>query len=109
MKAGRELNIQVAEEVIGCNVIEDEIFGDMERHTDKDGKSVYLPLLPYSEEISAAQRVVAKMLNLGYAEAEYWKDETRPEVICKAALSLVREKKKETERKAKKMKFQVVK
>ncbi len=108
MKAGREFNIRVAEEIMGCDVIEDEIFGDLERHMDKDGKSVYLPLPPYSEEISAAQRVIVKMLSLGHDEAEYWKDETRAEVICKVALSVIQKKRKEMDKREKKAKLQVV-
>ena len=109
MKTNRELNIKVAEDIIGCDVIEDEVFGDMERHDDKDGNSVYLPLQPYSEEISEAQRVVMKMLSLGHDEAEYWKDETRPDVICKAALAIIQEKRKELDKREKKSKLQVVK
>ena len=109
MKAGRELNSIVAEEIMGCDVIEDEVFGDMERHLDKEGNSVYLPLSPYSEEMPGAHQVISKMLSLGYDEAEYWKGETRPEVICKAALSVIQEKRKEMDKREKKSKLQVVK
>lgn len=31
MRAGRELNIMVAEDVIGCRVIHDQTYGDMEQ------------------------------------------------------------------------------
>ena len=60
MKPGRELNIRVAEEVMGSRFVIDETMGDMEIHPD----SVYGPLEPYSEDISAAWRVVERLISL---------------------------------------------
>jgi len=96
MKPGRELNIKVAEDVMGHKVILDEIFGDVERYIDKDGRSVYGPLEPYSDDISAAQLVVEKMVDLGHGDAIFWEHYgngiyTRAEAICKVALLLVLE------------------
>ena len=39
MQPGRELNIKVAEVIIGHEVLWDETFGDMERYIDNDGRS----------------------------------------------------------------------
>jgi hypothetical protein len=57
MKAGRELNIRVAEEVMGRRFVQDEIFGDME--SSNNGTHGYLQ--PYSEDISAAWQVMEKL------------------------------------------------
>lgn len=91
MGPGLELNIKVAEEIMGSSVTKDDIFGYVERYTDEEGKSVWDTLHAYSEDISVAESVVKKMLNLGYDDAIYWAAlgcgvYTEPEAICKAAL-----------------------
>ena len=124
MKAGRELNIRVAEDVMGCKVMEDEIFGDTESSPLFGGEvpfinptsnQVFGPLRRYSDDISAAEQVVDKMENYDIRvefnhytenwEAEFSEKETDfsypvaaaanvPEVICKAALLTMLEVKK---------------
>ena len=91
MKPGRELNLKVAKKVMRHEVITDEIFGDMERYTDKDGSSIYGALQPYSEDISTAQLVVKLMIDLGHGDAIFWEHYgngiyTQAEAICKVAL-----------------------
>ena len=91
MNPGLELNIKVAEEIIGHSVAKDDVFGYVERYTDEEGESVWDTLQPYSEDISAAELVVKKMIDLGHDDAIYWADfgcgvYTEPEAICKAAL-----------------------
>jgi hypothetical protein len=99
MKSGRELNMKVAEKVMGYQVILDKTFGDMERYVDGQGSSVYRPLQHYSEDMSAARQVLerVKALNLkvnpfGNGSGEF-KDtrELTPQAICKAALIAVME------------------
>ena len=59
MEPGTELNIKVAEAVIGHIVVKDENFGQMERLVDpEDGSSAWFPVEPYSEDISVAELVV---------------------------------------------------
>ena len=103
MKAGRELNIRVAEDIMGRKSTKDEIFGDMERTSD----GVFSTLQPYSEDISAAWQVMEKMkgYNPGITfdiHSQKWEAafsareadftcpvvlaNTVPEAICKAAL-----------------------
>jgi len=122
MKAGRELNIRVAEDVMGCKFIEDEILGDtescklLERGTAISALAgnYYGPLRHYSQDNSVAQEVINKLennydvrLELNYY-MENWEAEFRdlgtglsfclasaldaPEAICKAALLAVLEK-----------------
>ena len=96
MKPGKELNIKVAEEVMGHEIIVDEIFGEMERRDEEDGGSLYGPVRPYSEDISMAQLVVDRMIILGHIEALSWEHYgggiyTPAEAICKAALLAVLE------------------
>ncbi|MDD5702900.1 MAG: hypothetical protein PHU23_12720 [Dehalococcoidales bacterium] len=104
MRPGSELNMKVAEIIMGHTIINDEIFGYMERVINlnstecgstccgsKEGDSVWSAVKPYSEDISAAEQVVEKMTELGYKDAVYWADfgngkYTEPEAICKAAL-----------------------
>lgn len=108
MKMGRELNIRVAEDVMGCKFAQDDFWGDMQGCIDKEGSTVWGPLEPYSEDRSIAQEVVDKLENnydvrfeLNYY-MENWEAEFRelgtglsfgmvsaldaPEAICKAAL-----------------------
>jgi len=103
LKAGRELNIRVAEAVMGRRYTQDETFGDME----VDSQMVYSSLQPYSEDISAAWQVIEKMkgynpriafdthsqkweatFNVGEADftCPVVLATTVPEAICKAAL-----------------------
>ena len=125
MKAGRELNIRVAEDVMGFEFSEDEIFGDTEsyklsrRRTPLArfaGNQIYGPLRHYSEDMSAAQRVVDKLkkynvrleFNHHTENWEAWFSHrkadfsypiasavTIPEAICKAALLTMLEVKNE--------------
>jgi hypothetical protein len=97
MKQGGELNIRVAEDVMGCKVIVDEIFGDMVRCIDVKGETVYDTLRHYSEDVSDAQLAVKQMVELGYGDAMFWESYggglyTQPEAICKAALLIMLEK-----------------
>ena len=97
MRPGRELNIKVAEVIIGHEVLWDETFGDMERYIDNDGRSVYSPLLAYSEDISAAQLIIEIMTDSGHGDAICWDNYrnrvyTLSEAICKVALLLILEK-----------------
>ena len=94
MKPGRELNIKVAEDIMGREVISDEIFGDMEAYVDNDARSSYEPLQSYSQDVSAAQLVVERMIRLGHDDAIFWEhygDGIYPpaEAICKMALLVV--------------------
>jgi hypothetical protein len=87
---GEELNVLVAEQVMGNAVVKDATFGRMERVT-ADGGSIWCPLEPYSEEMAAAETVVNVMIGRGCEDAIYWADFgngrfTEPEAICKAAL-----------------------
>lgn len=103
LKAGKELNIKVAEAVMKKKYTEDETFGDMEINNER----VYGHLQPYSEDISAAWQVIERMK--GYnpriafdIHSQKWEATfniceanfscpvvlavTAPEAICKAAL-----------------------
>ena len=103
LKAGRELNIKIAEEVMGHKFVQDETLGDMENH----GQSVYGLLQPYSEDIAAAWLVLEKLkshhpriefnsynerweASFSAPDAEFTypvaSASTAPEAICKAAL-----------------------
>jgi hypothetical protein len=86
LKAGRSLNVCVAEKIIGHKVVADQIMGDTEVFVSKDGDSVYGALRPYSEDLPSAQLVISKMTDLGHPEAKLWENEKRPDVICRAAL-----------------------
>jgi hypothetical protein len=92
MPPGTELNLKVAETIMGHRVINDEIFGYMERASDaKDNSSVWSILENYSQELSIAESIVGKMVEMGFEDAIYWADfgggkYTEPEAICKAAL-----------------------
>ena len=124
MKAGRELNIIVAEDVMGGKFMVDEIFGDtVSRCHDflykTKGycieKPFFGPLRHYSEDMAAAQEVIDKLklhnmrVQLNHYtekwEAEFSKlgagfsypvawADTVPEAICKAALLAMLEAKK---------------
>jgi len=94
MKPGRELNILVAEVVMKHKVIVDGIFGDMERPISEDSGSAWDALQLYSEDISAAQLVVERMITLGHSDAVFWEHYgngiyTQAEAICRRALLYV--------------------
>lgn len=111
LKAGKELNIKIAEAVMRKSYAQDETFGDMEI----DSERVYNTLQPYSEDISAAWLVMEKMK--GYnpriafdTHSQKWEAafslreadftcpvvlaDTAPEAICKAALLALLETKR---------------
>jgi hypothetical protein len=111
MKPGSELNIAVAERIMGHIVKKDEIMGYMERTTNpktkedncdccsscsspQEGDSIWGFVEPYSEDISVAKQVIDKMTDIGYEDAKSWPDfgdgkYTEAEAICKAALLAV--------------------
>ena len=93
MKPGRKLNKAVSENVMGRNVVLDETFGDMESYT-VDNNNVWDNLPPYSEDMSAAQSVMARMTSLGHNDVSSWDQYgggtyTQAEAICKRALLVV--------------------
>jgi hypothetical protein len=97
MKPGTDLNIKVAEEVMGHAVINDEILGWMERPKRNEEGSIWAELNHYSEDLKAADVIVNLMLQAGYSEAIHWEEfgggqYSRAEAICKAALLAVLEK-----------------
>jgi hypothetical protein len=97
MKPGTDLNIKVAEEVMGHAVINDEILGWMERPKKAEEGSIWAELCRYSEDLEYADTVVKLMLQAGYREAIRWEEfgggqYSRAEAICKAALIAVMEK-----------------
>ena len=96
MKPGQELNAKVAECVMGYEIVRDATFGYMERSII-DGASVWGLPEPYSEDMSAAELVVEKMIEIGYGDAICLDDFadgrcTEAEAICKAALLAVLER-----------------
>ena len=119
MKAGRELNIRVAEDIMGRRVIQDDIFGDMEIQQLAEneveiaapGGNYYGALQPYSEDSSIAQQVMDRLesynprVEFNHSTAQWEADFgygvvsaiTSPEAICKAALLAVWETKEEEE------------
>ncbi|MFC1532178.1 hypothetical protein ACFL7M_02255 [Thermodesulfobacteriota bacterium] len=109
MRAGRLLNTRVAEEIMGNKVIKDEIFGEMEIYFTKDGEPVYSALHPYSEDLSAAQTVIDRIVELGCQdEAAFLYGEDRPEVICRASLRAVLKRKKKEELREQKSKLKII-
>ena len=103
MRPGKELNIRVAEDVMGAEFIRDEIWGDMEKYASR----MYDSLQAYSENISAAWQVTEMLKSYNpriefnpYSqkwEAAFSDPEanfsyplvtaaTAPEAICKATL-----------------------
>ena len=92
MQPGLEMNIKVAEEIMGHKVVEDSTFGYMERFIGKDNEeSVWDMVLGYSENMWGAELVIRRMIELGHDDAVCWADfgggaYTEPEAICKAAL-----------------------
>ncbi|BBO86576.1 hypothetical protein [Desulfosarcina ovata] len=92
--AGPQLDSLVAAEIMQNKVVDDATFGLMEMHTNNDGINVYCPLRAYSKDLRSAQMVIAKMVRMAYLEASYWHTEDRPDVICRAALRAVFERRK---------------
>jgi len=91
MEPGEKLNKKVAEEIIGHEVVPDKTFGYMERFTDENNCTVWDILQCYSEDMSAAELVVNRMMQLGHYDVVCWADfgggvYTEPEAICKASL-----------------------
>jgi hypothetical protein len=95
---GLELNVAVAKEVLGRPVALDNTFGWMERIlSPQDGSSIWSVIEPYSQEMSAAQRIIDHAVKLGFQKADGWPDFgggkfTRAEAVCKAALLATFEK-----------------
>jgi hypothetical protein len=103
MQPGNDLNMQVAQKIMGHVISKDDVLGYMERTLStksdkegccsilKEGDSIWGPVQPYSEDVSVAELVVNSMMELGYKEATQWKDfgggkYTGAEAICKMAL-----------------------
>lgn len=108
--AGERLDTWVATEIMGNKIVEDAVFGLMEMHTTEKGENVYHPLRAYSRNLAFARRVISRMIQLAYHdEAAYWLTEDRPEVICKAALRVVIQRKKNEEALRKRAQLRVVK
>jgi hypothetical protein len=68
----------------------------MERLAGEDGCSFWDTLLPYSEDMSAAQLGIERMITLGHTDAAFWDEYgdrvyARAEAICRRALLVVRE------------------
>jgi hypothetical protein len=107
---GQELNTLVATEIMGNKVVHDEIFGLVEIQIGDKEASVVNRLRPYSEDTSAARLVVARMIDLSFdKEVAYWESEDRPDVICRAALRAVLQRKKDEEAKLRRSRFAVIK
>jgi len=110
MKSGRELDIKVAEDVVGCAVVRDAIFGDMLRI---DNESAWMPLPAYSEDQSTIPELLEMLKRFHRTEIDHecfqgrWEADMNvcgeginyyypdfnafslPEAICKAALLVV--------------------
>ena len=109
MRAGRDLNIRVAEDVMGDRFVTDEIFGDIQIGDD----SAWMPLQPYSEDEAVIGDLLTKLrlcygttidldcfqgtwradVNVDGEGVQYYYPEfnaiSLTEAICKAALLLV--------------------
>lgn len=91
MKPGRELNMLVAREIMGHEVVSDEVMGDTERFVDASGDSIWAELTPYSEDVEIVESVINRAIKLGFADAGTWWDfgsgRYQPaEAVCKKAL-----------------------
>lgn len=108
MEAGKGLDIRVAEDVVGCKFVTDEIFGDIQIYDD----GAWTPLQPYSQDKAAALLLSEELqqcyhleidfdrlagrweANLGRGGINYYFPELRatslPEAVCKVALLLAR-------------------
>ncbi len=96
MEPGEELDQLVAEEVMGHLIVNDATFGAMERLL-MDGEAVWGTISEYSQDMSVAEQVVLKLVELGvddvtcYADASEGKY-TQAEAICKNALLTIRDR-----------------
>ncbi len=92
MKPGKELDMMVAEKVLGLVITKDDYFGYMERRINpKDGGSVWAPVDVYSQDMKVASLVIDTMIEKGYKDAMNWANfgdgkYTEAEAVCKAAL-----------------------
>ena len=97
MQPGVEMDMIVAQKVMGHFVIKDNTLGYLERLVGSDGSTVWSVVEPYSQDISAAKSVVNKMSDLGYESSmDDWEDfgkekDTEPEAICKLSLLAILE------------------
>ena len=104
MEAGRDLDVRVAEDVMGCKFVRDEIFGDIQIYDS----GMWIALQPYSEDKSAALPVLERLkehygvkvdinsfegrweVNLRKGGIDYYYPDLRAnsfsEATCKAAL-----------------------
>lgn len=98
MQPGRELDIEVAQKIMGHIIADDETLGYVERFIDPDdGSSLWSSVTPYSADISAAWSVIDRMIDMGYEDTTHWANfgdgrYTKAEAICKAALLAVLER-----------------
>ena len=97
MQPGNKLNMKVAEKVMGHKVVKDQMWGYVEGLVSSDGSNIWSKVEPYSEDISAAELVVNRMIEIGYKDAINWSDfgngkYTKAEAICKAALLAILER-----------------
>lgn len=95
MSPGEELNRLVAEEVMGHVTINDATFGPMERLA-WEGEAVWSFVIEYSQDMSAAELVVDRLMELGIEDVTCFADfnqggYTQAEAICKNALLTLRE------------------
>lgn len=108
--SGPSLDTWVATEIMGNKVILDDVFGLMEMHTTEKGENVYRPLPAYSKDLLLARRVIFKMIEMAFHdESAYWRAEDRPEVICKAALRALLERRKKQAALTQRARLRVVK
>ena len=95
MEPGEDLNRLVAEEVMGHVIVDDATFGAMERWIS-EGEAVWGDITEYSQDMSAAEQVVGRLIELGIDDVTCYADftqgkYTQPEAICKNALLTLRE------------------
>ncbi|GAB6194511.1 hypothetical protein [Desulfocastanea catecholica] len=96
LHAGPELDKLVARQVMKHKIVMDDIFGLLEMYTTEKGENIYQALHPYSQDLACAQYVIHKMDEMAFHDATaYWRGDDRPEIICKAALRAVFQRKKE--------------
>ena len=111
MEAGRDLNIKVAEDVMGCKFVRDEIFEDIQIYDD----GIWMYLEDYSKDESAALSISERLeeyynrkIDFGRLEGRweanfrngginYYYPDLRatslPEAICKVALIIAHSEK----------------
>ena len=92
--SGRELDILVAYYVMGHDVVTDDMFGDVERLTDLDGSSVWVPLVSYSSDVEVSNQVIERLTQLECDIAPLMGNKTDgkdrlAEITCRKALQIV--------------------